>query len=242
MNSHSWISKREVNMGEFILNSLKEPSFISIFIAYLGGLLTSLTPCVYPMIPIVAGIIGASKVEKRIRSFLLASVYALGLALVYAALGVIAALTGSLFGTVASSPWSYLIFGNFSLLLSFWMMGWINPPMFTLKQKSSIPGYGGVFLSGLLSGLVVAPCTSPVMAGLLLYVSSSSNVVLGSSMLFSFSLGMSTLLIVIGTFSGLIINLPKPGKWMVRIKRGLALILFIAGQYYLLKAGGGFLL
>lgn len=225
-------------MSDFLVRAVENPSFVSIFLAYMGGVLASLTPCVYPMIPILLGVIGASNIEKRSRALTLSLSYALGLSLVYTALGIFAAVTGSFFGEIATSPWSYLIFGNLCLILSFWMMDWINIPFFSSGRTADKKGHLGIFVTGALSGLVAAPCTSPVLAGLLIYVSRTKDVVLGGSMLFSFSIGMTTLLIVIGTFSGVMKLLPKPGGWMIWIKRGLALILFAFGEYFIIKAGG----
>ena len=225
-------------MLDFAIKGIENPSFISIFIVYIGGVLASLTPCVYPMIPIVLGVIGASDIEKRSRGFTLSVSYALGLSLVYASMGVFASVTGSFFGEIATSPWSYLIFGNLCLVLSFYMMDWINIPLFSSGKTSNKKGHVGVFITGLLSGLVAAPCTSPVLAGLLIYVANTRDVVLGGSMMFVFSIGMTTLLIVIGTFSGMAKSLPKPGKWMVWVKKTLAFVLFVTGEYFLLKAGG----
>lgn len=225
-------------MFDFVFKGIKNPSFVSIFIAYIGGVLASFTPCVYPMIPIVLGVIGASDIEKRSRGFTLSVSYVLGLSLVYASMGIFASMTGSFFGEIATSPWSYLVFGNLCLVLAFWMMDWINIPLFSSGKVTDKKGHIGVFIMGLLSGIVAAPCTSPVLAGLLIYVSATKDVLLGGSMMFAFSIGMTTLLIVIGTFSGMAKSLPKPGKWMVWVKKALALVLFGYGEYFLLKAGG----
>lgn len=225
-------------MFDFVFKGIENPSFVSILIAYIGGVLASLTPCVYPMIPIVLGVIGASDIEKRSRGFTLSVSYVLGLSLVYASMGIFASMTGGFFGEIATSPWSYLVFGNLCLVLAFWMMDWINIPFFSSGKTSDRKGHIGVFVTGLLSGLVAAPCTSPVLAGLLIYVSATKDVVLGGSMMFAFSLGMTTLLIIIGTFSGMAKSLPKSGRWMVWIKKILALVLFVFGEYFLIKAGG----
>jgi len=225
-------------MLESIVKGFENPSFLSIPIAYFGGVLASLTPCVYPMIPVVLGIIGASAVDKKTTALTLSASYALGLSIVYAALGIFASRTGGFFGEAATSPWSYLLFGNLCLMLGFWMMEWINLPLFSTGRASGRKGHAGAFLTGMLSGAVAAPCTSPVLAGLLIYVSTTKDVILGGSMLFAFSLGMSTLLIAVGTFSGSIKALPKPGRWMGRVKKGLALLLLGFGEYFLLKAGG----
>lgn len=225
-------------MIDLIVKGIENPSMLSIPMAYLGGVLASLTPCVYPMIPIVLGVIGASTIDKRTKGFTLSLSYALGLSLVYASLGVFASMTGRFFGEVATSPWSYLIFGNLCIILSFWMMDWINIPLFSSRKTSYKKGHIGVFITGVLSGFVAAPCISPVLAGLLIYVANTKDALLGGSMLLSFSFGMSTLLIVIGTFSGIAKSLPKPGKWMIWVKRVLALALFGFGEYFLIKAGG----
>src|SRR3990170_2911476 len=118
-------------MFDFVFKGIENPSFVSVFLAYIGGVLSSLTPCVYPMIPIVIGVIGASDIEKRSRGLTLSLSYALGLSLVYASMGIFASMTGGFFGEIATSPWSYLIFGNLCLVLSFYMMDWINIPLFS---------------------------------------------------------------------------------------------------------------
>lgn len=225
-------------MFESILKGIENPSILSIPIAYMGGVLASLTPCVYPMIPIVLGIIGSSSIDKKTSGLTLSVSYAFGLSIVYAALGIFASIAGRFFGEISTSPYSYLLFGNMCLLLGAWMMDWINIPLFSSGKTSSVKGHAGAFITGMLSGLVAAPCTSPVLAGLLVYVSTTKDILLGGSMMFAFSIGMSTLLIVVGAFSGGLKALPKPGRWMAWMKKALALLLFGSGEYFLLKAGG----
>ncbi|OGP95850.1 MAG: hypothetical protein A2157_06420 [Deltaproteobacteria bacterium RBG_16_47_11] len=225
-------------MTDSIVNAIQNPSLLSVFLAYLGGVLASLTPCVYPMIPIILGVIGASAIDSRMRGLTLSLAYVAGLSLVYTLLGIFASVTGRFFGEIATSPWSYLIFGNLCLLLGFWMMDWINLPIFSSGKTTERRGCIGAFVIGVLSGVVAAPCTSPVLAGLLIYVSTTKNVAFGGAMMFAFSIGMSTLLILIGTFSGVAKSFPKPGNWMIWVKRGLAVALFGFGEYFLMKAGG----
>ena len=225
-------------MTDSIVNAIQNPSVLSVFLAYLGGVLASLTPCVYPMIPIILGVIGASAIDNRMRGLILSLSYVAGLSLVYTIFGIFASVTGRFFGEIATSPWSYLIFGNLCLLLGCWMMDRINLPIFSSGKTTGRRGCVGAFVIGVLSGIVAAPCTSPVLAGLLIYVSTTKNVVFGGAMMFAFSIGMSTLLILIGTFSGVAKSLPKPGNWMVWIKRGLAVALFAIGEYFLMEAGG----
>ncbi|MBI4686312.1 MAG: sulfite exporter TauE/SafE family protein [Nitrospirae bacterium] len=225
-------------MLESIIKAVENPSLLSIPLAYLGGVLASLTPCVYPMIPIVLGVIGASNIESKSKGFTLSLSYAMGLSLVYALMGIFASITGRFFGEIATSPWSYIVFGNLCLFLALWMMEWVNIPLFSSGKTNSRKGHIGVFITGALSGLVAAPCTSPVLAGLLIYVSGTKDMALGGLMMMSFSLGMTTLLILIGAFSGALKTLPRPGAWMLWVKKGLAMALFAISEYFLIKAGG----
>src|SRR4030042_5421435 len=117
-------------MTDSLVDAIRNPSVLSVFLAYLGGVLASLTPCVYPMIPIILGVIGASAIDNRMRGLMLSLAYVAGLSLVYTLLGIFASVTGRFFGEIATSPWSYLIFGNLCLVLGIWMMDWLNLPLF----------------------------------------------------------------------------------------------------------------
>jgi thiol:disulfide interchange protein DsbD len=225
-------------MTDYIVHVIQNPSLLSVFLAYLGGVLASLTPCVYPMIPIILVVIGASAIQSRVRGLMLSLAYVAGLSVVYTLFGLFASVTGGFFGEIATSPWSYLIFGNLCIVLGIWMMDWINLPIFSSGKTRERKGCVGAFVIGLLSGVVAAPCTSPVLAGLLIYVSTTKNAAFGGAMMFAFSIGMSTLLILIGTFSGLAKSLPTPGNWTIWVKKGLAVALFVMGEYFLMKAGG----
>ena len=220
--------------------TISHVGIVSFLLAYLAGVMTSATPCIYPMIPITVGIIGAQKTENRWQGFVLSVVYVFGMALVYAVLGIIAASTGKLFGSTATNPWVYFGVGNLCLFFAAWMMGWVNIPqvgvfsaLFKDKQKSILT----VFLMGGISGLVAAPCTAPALAMLLTYVATTGSMIKGGLLLFIFAFGMGTLLIVLGTFVSTAKILPKPGEWMVRVKQLLALIMLGAGEYFLVKMG-----
>lgn len=208
--------------------------------AYLGGFLVSLTPCVYPVIPITVAYIGGQSGGSRGRAFLLSVAYVLGMSCTYTVLGIVAALTGTLFGSVQSSPWTYLAVANVCILLGLSMFD-----VFTLPLPRFLGGgggkarrgFGGALLVGAASGLVLGPCTAPVMAVLLGYVASEGNVVFGTSLLFAFAFGMGTLQILVGTFSGLLAGLPAAGAWMVRVKQFFGWVLIAMGEYFLLTAG-----
>jgi len=220
--------------------AISQVSVVSFLLAYLAGVMTSATPCIYPMIPITLGVIGAQKTDNRWQGFALAMAYVFGMSLIYAALGIIAASTGKLFGSIATNPWVYLGVGNLCLFFAAWMMGWINVPqtgLFSTLLRNKQRGMLTVFLMGGISGLVAAPCTAPVLAMLLTYVATTGSIVKGGCLLFVFAYGMGTLLIVLGTFVSAAKTLPRPGEWMVRVKQFLALIMLGAGEYFLIKMG-----
>ena len=208
-----------------------------------AGLLTSLTPCVYPMIPITAGILGGSGAEGRSRRQTVAYTltYAAGLALVYASLGVLAGLTGTLFGTISSNPWAYFTFGNLLLIAGLAMLDVIPlaAPRRLVAWASRIGGgsVGGVFLMGATSGLVAAPCGAPAFAAVLTWVGSTQSGVWGFIYLFVFSLGMTALLVAVGLFSGTMATLPRPGRWTGWLKRGAGIVMLGMAEYYFVQMG-----
>jgi cytochrome c-type biogenesis protein len=208
-----------------------------------AGLLTSLTPCVYPMIPITAGIIAGTAGDQptRWRVVSLTLTYVAGLALLYATLGLIAGLTGTLFGTVSANPWARLAIGNLLLIFGLAMLDVfpVAAPQRLTAWAASLGGgsYPGVFLLGATSGIVAAPCGAPAFAAVLTWVSTTGSAVLGFTYLFVFSLGMTALLVVVGIFSGVLARLPRSGNWMIWIKRVAGVILIAMAQYYFVQAG-----
>ncbi len=211
--------------------------------AFLGGVLVSFTPCVYPVAPITVAFIGAHSAGSRLKGFWLSAIYVLGMAFTYTLLGGIAAFSGKLFGQIQTNPWTYFLLANVCILMGLSLMGVFSPlwktPGFIAKMqpRKKKKGALGSFVVGAASGLVVGPCTTPVLAVLLSYVATRQNAVLGMSLLFVFSLGMGTLLLALGTFSGFISSLPTSGKWMMRINRLAGWILLAMGEYFLINAG-----
>ncbi len=220
--------------------SFEHVTWVTYVAVYAAGLVTSFTPCIYPIIPIVVGFLGSRQGSfgHRVTASL---AYALGLAIVYSSLGMIAALTGNLFGSLTTNPWIYLGFGVLLLVLGGSMMEWYVIPWLNGQglgpAKSSTSVFWGPLLVGASSGLVASPCSAPVLATLLVYVASTKAVVNGAVLLFLFSLGMSTILLAIGLFAGTASLLPKSGMWMVRVKKGMALIMIAAGIYFIFAAG-----
>ena len=212
---------------------------------FLGGVLTSLTPCIYPMIPITAAIVGGQSANQATsfrRTAALTFSYVFGLALAYAALGLIAGLTGQLFGAISTNPWLYFALANLLALFGFMMLDVIAVPLprRLLERAASMEGGGrivGVFGMGAASGLVAAPCGAPVMATLLTWVSATKSGALGFMYLFVFSLGMCSLLVVVGFAAGGVVRLPRAGAWMLWVKRGFAVVMFGVAEYYLVQMG-----
>jgi thiol:disulfide interchange protein DsbD len=208
-----------------------------------AGVLTSLTPCIYPMIPITASVIAgtAGAGASRARAAALTLAYVAGLALLYALLGLAAGLTGSLFGTVASSPWARFVTG--SLLLAFGLaMLDVIPVAAPRRLASWAAGLGGgtfpaVFLLGATSGIVAAPCGAPAFAAVLTFVAGTGSAALGFLYLFVFSLGMTALLVAVGLFSGTAALLPRSGRWLLRVKRAAGILMLAMAGYYFIQMG-----
>jgi cytochrome c-type biogenesis protein len=232
-------------MVQDLLNSLghllQAGSAAAYAAVFVGGVLTSFTPCIYPVIPLTVGYIGGRAHGSRLRGFFLSLSYVLGMAITYAALGTAAALTGRVFGEVGSSPVSYIVAGNVCLLLALSMFDVVTIPLPSFLQGGAAAGapagHAGAFGVGLVSGLIVGPCSFPVLGALLLYVGSRQNVLFGTSLLFVYALGLGALLVLVGTFSGLLAALPKTGRWSERVKGGFGLILLLAAQYLFVQAG-----
>lgn len=224
---------------DILRSSLGSGSAAAYPAAFGAGILTSFTPCVYPLIPLTAGFIGSLSAGSRGRVFALSGSYVLGMALMYAALGTASALLGRVFGETASGPWGYLVMGNVCLLLALSMFDVVSLPMpaYSGKAGARLGGMAGAFAFGMASGLVIGPCTAPVLGALLLYVGASGNVVFGSTLLFTFALGMGTVLLAVGAFSGFLAGLPRPGVWMERVKKIFGLLLLVAAEYLFVQAG-----
>lgn len=230
-----------------IADRLSQSPVTAIPVLFAAGVLTSLTPCIYPMIPITAAIVGGSATgapPRRGRTVLLTFSYVIGLALVYSLLGLLAGLSGTLFGTVSANPWLAFGMANLLLVAALAMLDVIPVRLpASLAAKSATVGEGGraggAFLMGAVSGLVAAPCSAPVMAAVLTWVSRTKSAALGFTYLFVFSLGMCTLLVVVGLFSGSVSRLPRAGAWMLWVKRVFALAMVGVAEYYLIKAGQG---
>ena len=223
--------------------ALASSPLLALVVLFGAGVAISLTPCVYPMIPITASVISGTAREGQpwSRTLGLTLTYVVGLAMLYAFLGMLAGLTGTLFGTVGASPWALLAIGNLLLLFALAMFDVIpiRVPQRLMAWAGSRGGgsYGAVFVLGATSGVVAAPCGAPAFAAVLAWVAATRAGLMGFVYLFVFSLGMTALLVAVGLFSGTLSRLPKSGKWMVTVKRVAAVIMLGVAQYYFIQAG-----
>jgi cytochrome c-type biogenesis protein len=223
--------------------TLRHEPLAAVPVLFAAGIATSLTPCVFPMIPITAGILGGAGASgvSRARTAALTAAYVGGLALVYSLLGLVAGLTGSLFGAVSSSPWAYFLTGNLLLVLGLAMLDVFSVDVpqrvavWAGRLGASSPG--GAFVMGAASGLVAAPCTAPAFAAVLTYVAATGSAVLGFVYLFVFSLGLTALLVAVGLSSGFLAALPAAGRWTVWVKRAGGVLLLAMAEYYFVQVG-----
>jgi thiol:disulfide interchange protein DsbD len=205
-----------------------------VVISFFGfGLLLSLTPCVFPMIPILSGIIvGQGQHITKTKGFLLSLAYVLGMALTYALAGIAAGLSGTLISNALQNPWALGIGAAIFVALAMSMFGFYELQMPSFLQSrfteasNRIKGgrFASVFVMGAISALIVGPCVAAPLAGALLYISQTGDVVLGGISLFSLALGMGVPLLLVGVSAGAL--LPRAGGWMDGIKRffGVALL------------------
>ncbi len=203
-----------------------------------AGIITSFTPCVYPIIPIVVGYIGASQVRSRTKALWLSTSYVLGMATTFSILGIVASWTGMLFGKIQSNPWMHVFVGNVILIMAMWFMDIITIPLPAfvtprIKGKGFIPA----FLLGLASGIIAAPCTAAVLVIILSYVGSKQNIFFGATILFTYAVGLGTILIIAGTFTGFINTLMKSETMSKKIKKVFGILLFLLSQYFFIQAG-----
>ncbi len=214
-----------------------ESWWFRLLLALLLGILLSLTPCIYPMIPITIGILQSQASASIARNFCTALTYVVGIATTFAALGTAAALSGKMFGSFMQSP---LVIIGIVILLAYFagsMIGLYDlyvPRFMQGSQKTVTTGsFISIFLFGAASGTVASPCLSPGLVLLLSLVTAAGSVPLGFALLFFFGLGLGIPLLIIGTFSSSLSVLPKAGHWMIDIKQFFGFIMLGTCLYFL---------
>jgi thiol:disulfide interchange protein DsbD len=222
--------------GIFAQAIARGPLF-TILAAFVGGLLVSLTPCVYPMIAITVSVFGARTAKSRREAAALSSVFVMGIVVMFTALGVGAAVSGTLFGSALSNPWIVSFVSLVFLALAASMFGAFELalPASLTNRLSSVGGIGfaGAFVLGLVSAIVAAPCTGPVLGGILLWIATTHKVVLGTGVMFTFALGLGVPFFLVGTFA---VSLPKSGAWMLGVKWIFGVVLAVVALYFLRTA------
>lgn len=207
---------------------------IQLVAAFIGGLFLNLTPCIYPVIPITISFFLSQKKTSSTQTWMLSAAYVLGMSITYSSLGVVAALSGQLFGAAMQSPYVIVLIVVVMLALASSMFGlWeFGVPRWAGPYMGGRSGIGGAVIMGLVVGVVAAPCIGPFVLGLLTYVSQKQSVALGFLLFFTLSLGLGLPFLFLGVFSGVIEKLPRSGMWMVEIKKFFGVILVAMAGYF----------
>jgi thiol:disulfide interchange protein DsbD len=214
---------------------------VALPLIYVVGLLTALTPCVYPMIVITVSVFGAKQAKSKGEAALLSTSFVAGIVALFTPIGVVIAITGAAFGSWLASPFVVFPIAIILLVLSTSMFGAfeLNLPPSLQNYFASVGGIGhrGAFGLGLVSAFVAAPCTGPALIGLLTYIANTHDVVFGAAAMACYSLGLGTLFFVVGTFSA---SLPKSGAWMNHVKSVFGILLIVMALYFVREFIPGF--
>ena len=226
--------------GDAFTQALKRGPLYAGLAAFVGGLLVSLTPCVYPMIAVTVSVFGARESKGRLAGALLSGAFVLGIVAMFVPLGVAAGLTGGVFGSILQNRWVLVAISVLFVAMGASMFGAFE---FTLpsgltNRLASVGGVGykGAFVLGLVCGIIAAPCTGPVLTGILTWIAETQSAALGASAMGAFALGLGAPFFLVGAFA---IQLPKSGRWMVHVKSLLGIVLVIVALYFLSTAFPG---
>jgi cytochrome c-type biogenesis protein len=232
--------------------AFRQDSIMLYFLMFGGGLLASLTPCTYPVLPLTVGYIGNQAGVNRLRVFLLSLSLVSGLAVVYALLGCIVAAVGGTFGSIMGNGLVLYAISIFYLAMGLFLLDVFPVPnlrVFSWLQTKSTnrKGFVGAFLIGGVSGLIIGPCTGPILAIALGAIALTLKTVHGADyalqvlkggiLLFLFGFGQGALILVAGTFTGFLSKLPKAGVWMEAVKKGSALLIIITASLLFVFVG-----
>ena len=219
-----------------IPNALSKGGLTILLLVFIGGLLTSLSPCILSMLPVMLGYIGGLEKPTKTKGFITSVSFVLGLATTFAILGIVAALLGKAFGQIGSA-WLYII-GLFAIIMGLQLIGVLTinlPGLQTMPEKKG--GVLGSYGVGLLFGLVASPCATPVLAVLMAYVAGQGVLWYGALLLFIYGLGHGLPLIIVGTFTAVLKSLPRLQKWGHYITYLSGGLLIVFGLYFLARTG-----
>jgi len=202
---------------------------LTLGLLFLGGLALNLTPCVFPLIPITLGFFAMQSDGRRSRRLALSGMYVLGIVITYTALGVLAALGGKMFGAWLQLPAVLIGFALLMLVLASSMFGAfeIQPPRWIANRSSGRAGVAGALTMGLAIGIVAAPCVGPVVISLVTLVAQMGDPVIGGVMFATLAFGLGFPYLV------MLNALPRPGEWMVTVKKGMGFVLIAMAVYFL---------
>jgi thiol:disulfide interchange protein DsbD len=248
----------EKEVTEWLTNTLEEAfatgSILAYFLVFAGGVVASFTPCTYPVLPLTVGFIGNMAQGSRFRGFLLSLALVFGMAMVYAVIGTVFAAVGLQFGVIWGNGWAVFSIALFFMLMSLFLMDVFNFPvprfLNNLQAKAGGKGTGGLLgalVVGGVSGLVVGPCTGPILAIVVVAVSTTLEQAEGAAFvlqaldggfkLFLFGFGQGALIVLAGVFAGFLSYLPKSGQWMVAVKKGFAMVILAGASLLMVYVG-----
>ncbi len=201
---------------------------------FFAGLALNLTPCVFPLIPITVGFFTQQTKDRQGSTFPLALAYVLGIAVTYSVLGVLAALSGAIFGSALQSPWvvGLIVVVLLSLATSMFGLWELRVPGWAQRASGGRTGFFGALIMGLVMGFVAAPCIGPFVVGLLTYVGQRGDPFLGFLLFFTLALGLGVPYLILGTFTGAVNRLPTSGMWMIGVRRVFGVILIAMAAYF----------
>ena len=220
--------------GDAFTRALQKGPLYAALAALLGGLLVSLTPCVYPMIAVTVSVFGAKEARSRAQGVLLSLAFVLGIVAMFVPLGLAAGLTGGMFGAVLQSKWVIVVISLLFLAMAASMFGAFEftLPSALTNKLATVGGIGlkGAFVLGLVCGVIAAPCTGPVLTGILTWIAKTQSAALGALAMAAFALGLGAPFFLVGAFA---VQLPKSGRWMVHVKSVLGIVLVVVALWFL---------
>jgi thiol:disulfide interchange protein DsbD len=214
----------------------KSGLLLSLIFVFIGGLALNLTPCVYPLIPITIGYFGGQSEGKTSRLVMMGILFVVGLAITYSVIGVVTALSGSVFGSLLQNTYVILLIALIFLILSLSMFGVYEfklPDSLVNKAGGAKSGMFGAFFMGLTMGIVAAPCIGPFVLGLVTYVAAKGDPFFGFILFFDLAVGLGVPYLLLAIFSGKIKKLPRAGEWMEAVKHIFGFILIGMALYFI---------
>jgi thiol:disulfide interchange protein DsbD len=224
--------------GRRLLGALAQGGLGWFLALFVGGLALNLTPCVFPMLGVTVSVFGARRRERPMKVIAHALAYVLGIAITYSLLGLVAALTGGLFGAALQSPWVSIGLGVLFVVLSLSMFGLyeMQPPPWLLQRLggADVTSLLGIFLSGLAVGIIAAPCVGPFVVAVLALLAQRGDALFGFQTMFVMSLGLGLPYLFLALFSNLLQSLPRSGDWMLWVKQVFGVLLAGIGLNFVL--------